>query len=180
MAIPGIRIDPVPGFNFYISLIDYSGTLALATSAVSAVSAVVGGGFSECSGLDATLQVEEYMEGGENSYVHKFPTRMTYGNITLKRGVTFAEDLWNWHAAYANGTGKRRDGVIVLLDEMQLLPIKTWRFKRGLPLKWTGPTLNASQSAIAIESLEIMHQGLELYSVGTAIELATTSIAARF
>jgi phage tail-like protein len=176
MAIPGIRIDPVPGFNFYISLIDSSSTLALGTSAVSAV---VGGGFSECSGLDATLQVEEYMEGGENRYVHKFPTRMTYGNITLKRGITFAEDLWNWHAAYVNGTGKRRDGVISLLDEMQL-PLKTWKFKRGLPLKWTGPTLNASQSAVAIESLEIMHEGLELYSVGTAIELATTSIAANF
>lgn len=177
MAIPGIRIDPVPGFNFYISLIDSSSTLALVTSAVSAV---VGGGFSECSGLDATLQVEEYMEGGENRYVHKFPTRITFGNITLKHGITFADDLlWNWHAAYTNGTGKRRDGVIILLDEMQL-PIKTWRFKRGLPLKWTGPTLNASQSAIAIESLEIMHEGLELFSVGTAIELATTSIAANF
>jgi phage tail-like protein len=176
MAIPGIRIDPVPGFNFYISLIDSSSTLALATSAVSAV---VGGGFSECSGLDATLQVEEYIEGGENQYVHKFPTRMTYGNITLKRGITFAEDLWNWHAAYTNGTGKRRDGVIILLDEMQL-PLKTWKFKRGLPLKWTGPTLNATQNAVAIESLEIMHEGLDLLSVGAALGQVTASIAANF
>jgi phage tail-like protein len=176
MAIPGIRIDPVPGFNFYISLIDSSSTLALATSAVSAF---VGGGFSECSGLDATLQVEEYMEGGENRYAHKFPSRMTYGNISLKHGITFAEDLWNWHAAYTSGTGKRRDGVITLLDEMQL-PIKTWVFKRGLPLKWTGPTLNASQSAIAIESLEIMHEGLDLLSVGAALGQVTASITANF
>jgi phage tail-like protein len=175
MAIPGIRSDPVPGFNFVISLIDSSSVLSSLTSVMSALT----GGFSECSGLEATLQVEEYPEGGENRYVHKFPTRMTYANIVLKRGITLSEDLWNWHAAYVNGTGKRRDGVILLLDEQQL-PIKTWVFKRGLPLKWAGPTFNATQNAIAIETLEIMHEGLDLYSAGTALAQAGEAIASAF
>lgn len=172
MAIPGVRSDPVPGFNFVITLIDSSSVLSSLTSAISAVA----GGFSECSGLDATLQVEEYSEGGENRFVHKFPTRMTYANIVLKRGITLSEDLWNWHAAYVNGSGKRRDGVIMLLNEQQL-PIKTWVFKRGLPLKWAGPTFNATQNAVAIETLEIMHEGLDLYSAGTALAQVGDAIA---
>jgi phage tail-like protein len=81
--------------------------------------------------------------------------------------------------AYVNGNGKRRDGVIVLCDELRL-PLKTWTFSRGLPLKWTGPTLNAAQSTIAIESLEIMHEGLRLWSVGTGISALGAEISARF
>jgi phage tail-like protein len=173
VAIPGIRTDPFPAFNFYVSLIDSSSTLAKVQTAINFVAAA---GFSECSGLDATLQVEDYNEGGENRFVHKFPTRMTYSNIVLKRGVSFLEDLWNWHWAYVQGKGKRRDGIIILQNELHI-PLKVWIFRSGLPLKWTGPTLNAAQSAAAIESLEIVHQGLELVSPGTAVQQAAEAIA---
>jgi phage tail-like protein len=172
MPIPGLRLDPLPAFNFYISLIDASsvlGTIATTVSLFGAAGLSLGislapvGGFSECSGLEGTLQVEEYQEGGENRFVQKFPTRMTWSNIVLKRGLGFSDDLWQWHFDYARGKGKRRDGLIILHDE-QHLPMKIWNFKRGMPLKWTGPTLNAAQSAMAIESLEIVHEGLELVS----------------
>lgn len=172
MSIPGIRLDPFPSFNFYISLIDTSSTLAKVMTAINFVAA---GGFSDCSGLEGTLQVEEYPEGGENRFVHKFPTRMTYSNITLKRGIGFSEDLWNWHFDYVNGKGKRRDGLIFLQNELHI-PVKVWIFRRGLPLKWSGPTLNASQNAVAIESLEIVHEGLELVSAGTALKQAGEAI----
>lgn len=158
MPATGSRNDPLRGFNFYISLADSSSTLTQGSGGVGLVAA---GGFSECSGLEGTLLVEDYNEGGENRFVHKFPTRMTYANIVLKRGISFSRDLWQWHFDYVNGTGKRRDGLIILQDESHQ-PAKTWKFKRGLPLKWTGPTLNASQGAVAIESLEIVHEGLEL------------------
>jgi phage tail-like protein len=129
---------------------------------------VISGGFSECSGLEANLQVEEYSEGGENRFVHKFPTRMTYSNIILKRGITFSQELWNWHFDYANGRGKRLDGLITLLDESQKA-VRVWAFQQGLPLKWTGPTLNAIQSQVAIETLEIMHQGWKPLPVSIAL-----------
>lgn len=179
MSIPGIRVDPFPAYNFHIMLIDSSSELAKIKTGISLVAA---GGFSECSGLDGTLKVEEYSEGGQNRFVHKFPTRMTYSNITLKRGVGFSEDLWAWHFDYVNGKGKRRDGIITLRYEssQQVQPnelVKVWRFKKGLPLKWTGPTLNASQSAVAIESLEIAHHGLELVSAGTLLNQAAREIA---
>ena len=176
MPIPGLRSDPLPSFNFYISLVDTSSTFA---KVMTAISLVAGGGFSECSGLDCNLEIEDYNEGGENSYVHKFPTRVTYSNITLKRGVGFSEDLWNWHFSYVQGKGARRDGIIFLRDERQV-PIKFWAFKRGLPLKWSGPMFNAAQSSVAIESIEIAHEGLELISSGTLATQAGAAIAAAF
>lgn len=166
------RNDPLRGFNFTLSLMQTSSTLS---SWVSNVDVVISGGFSECSGLDGTLQVEDYSEGGENRYVHKFPTRMTYTNIILKRGITFSQDLWQWHSDYVKGKGKRLDGLIALLDE-EGNPVRHWAFQRGLPLKWTGPTFNAIQNAVAIESIEIVHEGwrslplsMSLQQVGKAL-----------
>jgi phage tail-like protein len=154
-----IRIDPLGVFNFYLTLLDSSNVLGtLITAALNYAVA----GFSECSGLEATLEVLEYKEGGLNSYVHKFPTRASYSNISLKRGITYLEDdLWTWHQGFVQGMGKRKDGLIVLLDESRK-PCKVWKFKRGIPLKWIGPSLNAAQSGVAIETLEISHEGLEL------------------
>ncbi len=154
-----LRQDPMSVFNFYLTLIDSSN---VASALLSAALNFAVAGFSECTGLDAILEVMDYKEGGVNDYVHKLPTRASFSNITLKRGVTFlADDLWSWHQSFVQGAGKRRDGVIVLMDESRT-PAKVWKFKHGIPLKWTGPSLNATQSAVAIESLEIAHEGLLL------------------
>ena len=172
MAAPGTRSDPLMGFNFLVSLIDATGAGAGngatgggptgGTGAAAAGAAgTVAAGFSEVTGLEATLQVEEYSEGGENRFVHKFPTRMTWANLVLKHGIGIDRTLWAWHWDYVNGRGKRRDGLIVLTDE-QRKPVKTWMFRRGFPLKWTGPALNAQQGSVAIESIEVVHEGLEL------------------
>lgn len=158
MSITGMRDDPFRAFNFYISLTESAGLLQ---KAIFGTEQVAAGGFSECSGLEANMTVEEYVEGGLNGYVHKFMTRMTYANIVLKRGMSFSNELWQWHADFINGEGKRMDGVIVLQNEIGL-PVRSWKFVRGLPVKMTGPTLNAAQSAVAIESLEIIHEGWSL------------------
>jgi len=152
-----LRIDPLGVFNFYLTLLDTSNVFGtLITAALSYKVA----GFSECSGLEATFEVFEYKEGGLNNYVHKFPTRASFSNITLKHGVIYLyDDLSSWHNDFVLGKGKRKDGLIALLDEARQ-PAKIWRFKAGIPMKWTGPALNASQSSVAIESLEISHEGL--------------------
>jgi phage tail-like protein len=155
MATTGFRDDPVRGFNFHISLIKSAGILQ---KAIFGTEPIAAGGFSECSGLEANMTVEDYLEGGVNNYVHKFMTRMTYANIVLKRGMSFSSELWQWHADFINGNGKRMDGLIVLQNELGL-PVKAWKFVRGLPMKMTGPTLNAAQGAVAIETLEIVHEG---------------------
>ena len=171
MALP--RIDPLPAFNFLIALLDTSSTFSAIKSGVMGLAL---GGFSECSGLESTLETTEYLEGGVNDRVHRFPTRFSYTNIVLKRGVGFGEDLWLWHQEFVEGKGKRRDGLIILQNEMKI-PIKIWTFSRGLPVKWTGPTFNATASEISIEMLEVAHEKLELtLSPGALLNQATGAL----
>jgi phage tail-like protein len=159
MASSGMRIDPLPIFNFYITLIDSSSVLG---TLVTAILDYAVAGFSECSGLEASMEIMDYREGGVNSYVHRFGTRATYPNLTLKHGAIYLyDDLWDWHYSWVQGTGNRKDGLIVLMDAAQN-PAKIWKFRNGIPTKWVGASLNAAQSTAAIESLEIAHEGFEM------------------
>jgi phage tail-like protein len=151
------RVDPYRGFNFLITLIDSTSTL---TTVVTAIQSPPQGGFSECSGLEMGLDIEEYKEGGNNGTVLHFPTRLKWTNLRLKRGVALSDDLWLWHYGFVEGQVQRRDGIITLQDEQQN-PVKIWSFTRGLPVKWTGPALNATQSQVAVEEIEIAHEGLK-------------------
>jgi hypothetical protein len=141
------RNDPVLNQNFVISLLD--STSVLSPSAPPVLTAILDGataGFSECGGLELTMQAEEYREGGNNA--------------ALKRGISGNSDLWDWHFSFVEGRGKRRDGVIVLLDGSRQ-PRQAWYFRRGLPVKYSGPSLNAAQNSVAIEAIEIAHEGLQ-------------------
>lgn len=156
----GLRLDPLMAYNFTINLIDTSSTMALLKSAaLSAVTDVLLGGFSECSGLEMALEVEEYKEGGRNGAVLKFPTRVTWSPIVLKHGMGAGSGLWDWHYDFAIGKGKRKDGIITLMNDLHV-PSHIWHFRRGLPVKYTGPSLVAGQSTVAIEGIEIVHEGL--------------------
>ena len=158
----GARQDPVLAHNFVISLVDSSSPLALSASPPgSSLADVAVAGFSECSGLEMTMQAEEYKEGGRNGAALKFPNRVSWSPLVLKRGVTAGTELWDWFYGFVLGTGTRRDGVVMLLDESHA-PVFAWFFRRGLPTKWTGPTLNAAQNAVAIEAIEITHEGIHL------------------
>jgi phage tail-like protein len=159
MALP---TNPVLSYNFLITFVDSSSVLA---TAVSAIQHVAMGGFSECSGLETSQKIDEYNEGGRNGAVLKFPGRVSWNNIVLKHGMTSNTDLWDWYYSFVEGRGKRRDGVIVLQNDLHL-PVNIWNFKRGLPAKWTGPSMNASQNNVAIEAIEIAHEGLVQMSSG--------------
>jgi phage tail-like protein len=75
--------------------------------------------------------------------------------------VALSTDLWDWHYGFIQGKVQRRDGVVTLMDELHI-PVKVWSFRRGIPVKWTGPSLNAAQNQVAVEELEITHEGLRL------------------
>ncbi len=163
---PARPADPLLGYNFVVSLIDSTTALAdPSAEAHAAIEAGPAGGFSECSGLEMSLKTEEYREGGNNASVLRFATRVEWGNLTLKRGVGFGSQLWDWHYAFVEGHGRRRAGVIVLLDAARM-PAAIWAFDRGLPVKYSGPALNAAQSSVAIESIEIAHEGLRRLPAG--------------
>ncbi|MGB8770734.1 MAG: phage tail protein [Candidatus Korobacteraceae bacterium] len=165
---PTLPPDPFRGFNFLVSLVDSSSSFTVVTSALQSLAL---GGFSECSGLEMSMDIEEYSEGGNNGTVLRFPTRVKWTNLRLKRGVTFADELWQWHYDFSRGVGKRRDGIVVLQDERHN-PAKVWSFVRGLPVRWLGPSFNATQSQVAVEEVEIAHEGLTLWSLGGGISTA--------
>jgi phage tail-like protein len=92
--------------------------------------------------------------------VHKLPLRHSWNRITLKRGVLRDRVLWSWYQTGLNDSlGARRDGAVILFDTAGL-PAMAWAFHGGLAAKWSGPDLHAEQNAVAIESLEIAHEGL--------------------
>ena len=155
-APQAVRLDPYRVFNFLITLVDSS-----SAGSGPPQQSQASGGFSECSGLDMSLDIEEYKEGGNNGLTLRFPTRVKWSNLRLKRGIATNDDLWLWHFGYVRGQVLRKDGVVTLLDEQQN-PVKSWSFTRGLPVKWAGPSLNAAQNQVAIEELEIAHEGLRL------------------
>jgi phage tail-like protein len=156
----GFSPMPAMGYNFVVSLLDTSSGGALAKSIIfSAVGDLAIGGFQECTGLDLSLIMEDYREGGRNSEVLHFPTRSEWGQITLKKGVGALTSLWDWSYSFVEGKGKRRDGLIILLTDLHI-PNNIWYFRRGLPAKYTGPAMNAQQSVVAIEQMTIAHEGI--------------------
>jgi phage tail-like protein len=172
----GVRTDPVMGYNFVIGLVDSSSSLAAAIALASVLSDAIGG-FSECTGLEMTMQPEEYKEGGNNGATLKFASRVSWSNIVLKRGIASDTSLWDWHYSFVTGTGTRKDGFIALLNDMHL-PNNIWIFQRGLPVKYTAASMNASQSAVAIETIEIGHEGLwQMPLVGAATATVSAGVS---
>ena len=82
-----------------------------------------------------------------------------YANLTLRWGTTDDAELWQWRQKAADGLVERKNGSIVLLDEAGEEKIR-WNFVAAWPTKWTGPSFNATGSEVAIETLEIAHEGL--------------------
>lgn len=150
--------DPYNGCRFVITL-DYADT-HLPAPQIAAVPPMPSAAFQEVAGLGAQLEVMSYPEGGENDHVHQLPVRHTWSRISLKRGITNDISLWLWYqAGLFQSLGARRDGAVTMLAE-DGSPAMAWLFRGGLAVKWDGPALNAAQSAIAIEALEIAHEGL--------------------
>ena len=115
--------------------------------------------FSECSALTIENEVFEYQEGGLNSYTHKLPTRTKYGNITLKRGLDDSQYLHQWFMQVAVGRIKRENVSLVLHDATGK-EVRRWDLQNAYPCKWTGPDLKADAGAVAVETVELAHEGL--------------------
>jgi phage tail-like protein len=117
------------------------------------------GGFSEVTGLEVRTEVDEYREGGVNDYVHKLAKETRYPNLTMKRGITDADDFWNWHQQVVGGDIRRKTISVVLLDS---LGDEKWRwiFRDAYPVKWNGADLNATGNTVAVESIELAHHGM--------------------
>ena len=140
---PPKRDDPYKAFNFVVE-----------------IDGIARAAFSEVGGLESETAVIEYRVGGEPSTVRKLPGLTRYSNIVLRRGVTKDAELWNWRQTVVQGNVDRRNGSIILLDDDGTEVVR-WNFFHGWIAKWEGPTLNAKGNEVAIETVEIAHEGLE-------------------
>jgi phage tail-like protein len=138
--------DPHLGFNFLVDLGDGDSTTPQAM-------------FSEVTGLGSAIEVVEYRLGGDpTSATRKLPGRRTFSNVTLKRGITTNLSLWQW---ISQEPPDRRDVTIVLLNERREPAIR-FRLAGAFPVKVSAPDLNSRSSEVAIESVELCHEGLQV------------------
>jgi phage tail-like protein len=141
----GDRVDPFHGFNFRVEL--DNATVA---------------GFREVGGLSFNTDPVEYREGTDVPlHARKLTGLSKFANISLKRGFTPNKELWNWYKNVLDGTPDRRSGSIVLQDELHA-DVLRWNFENGWICKWEGPALNATSNDVAIESIEICVERVEL------------------
>lgn len=150
MAATGDRNDPYSGFNF---LVEIDGVFPDGKAVVA--------GFSEVSGLESDSDVVEYRNGNEDITKRKLPGLKKFSNITLKRGFTKSAELWKWRKGVMDGKTERLSGAVVLLNEARE-PALRYNFRAGWPSKWQGPALHAGNSEVAIETLEIACEAIEL------------------
>jgi phage tail-like protein len=144
MPQTGRRVDPYGSFNFLVE-----------------IDGITRAAFQECSGFDSTIDVIEHREGGDRA-VRKLPGLTKYANITLKWGLTDNSELYDWHLQWVTGdpSAKRVNGSIVLLDRQGIEKVR-WNFFNAWPVKWDGPDFNAEGTDVAIETLELAHEGIE-------------------
>jgi phage tail-like protein len=122
------------------------------------------GDWTKCDGLSVEYDVYEYKEGGENSFVHRIPGRAKYQNIKLTRTVddySTPDNAGKSVAAWVSGLGtkvKRHTAQITVVDP-EGKKICAWRLQGVYPVRWTGPSLDASSTQMAVETLELAHDG---------------------
>jgi phage tail-like protein len=138
----GNRTDPYRNFRFKVE-----------------IDGITQAGFQEVTGLDASTAAVDYREGTDPAHPRKLAAMNTYTAITLKRGITDSDELWQWRKTTIDGKTQRKNGSIILQDEAGTEKIR-WNFREGWLSKWTGPSFNASSAAIAVETLEITHEEL--------------------
>jgi phage tail-like protein len=116
------------------------------------------GYFTQVTGFSSQVDVLEYAEGGQNTFVHRLPTRTKQGNITLKRGViTDDKVLVEWYTKTV--VQAQPVTLVITLRDTADKPIRTWNFRNAYPIKWTGGDMNAGGTEFLTESLEVAHNG---------------------
>lgn len=117
-------------------------------------------GFSEVSAPDVSSDPVEYREGNmAGMTAGKQPGIIKYSNVTLKNGVTSSLVFMNWMKTVLDGKVERKTVVITLMDDA-MAEVASWQLEKAWPTKYTAPDLNATSNEVAIESLEIVTEGV--------------------
>ena len=114
------------------------------------------------TGLGSEVEVTEYQDGVNPRRIQRIPGAVRYHNIVLTYAGTEGRAFFEWHKSALDGNASRRNGAVVLIGPDRA-DAASWTFSNGWPVKYEGPALNADAGAdVPIESIEIVHEGLEL------------------
>jgi phage tail-like protein len=143
--MPSVRQDPYLDFNFLVEIEE-----------------VAAAAFREAELPEGRIEAIAYREGTDRtSAARLLPGRVEYGPLVLRRGFAGDASLYQWWHEVAQGNIDRRNVSVILLDE-QRQEVARWNLRRAWPTKWSGPSLNALGNEVAIETLELAHEGVEL------------------
>jgi len=134
------------------------------------------GSFREVKGLGGKVEIFEVTEGGENGFVHKLPGRFTFDDVTLRRGMTFDNGLYNW---FNEASGSRfelgskrgkatlaRQNVAITLMSAKGKRLRTWILTDAIPVSWKGPDLSIETDEFLVEEITLAHHGLVSSNMG--------------
>ncbi len=118
--------------------------------------------FSECDGLEMTMEVKTIREGGNNARLIRLTGPASLGTLTLKRGMTFNFDLWDWVAAVNKDPRLRVDAEVVIFDSNATTTVASFVLTSCVPVKLKAPALNAKDGVVAVEELQLAYESLSL------------------
>jgi phage tail-like protein len=139
---------PFTAFNFSVEITKAGDAKRLCSAA-----------FSECDGLEMSMDVKTIREGGANGRQVRLSGPLTYGNLTLKRGMTANFDLWEWFGAVVIDPAMRASAEVVLLAPDGKVRAR-FVLDRCVPVKLKAPALNARDGTVAIEELQLAYESL--------------------
>jgi phage tail-like protein len=148
-----MALDPRPfvAFNFSVEITRTGEAKPLCAAA-----------FAECDGLEMTMEVKTLREGGNNARQIRLAGPASFGQLTLKRGMTPSFDLWQWFADSIDDPGLRADAEVVMLADDGTTERARFVLSRCLPVKLKAPPLNAKDAVVAIEELGLAYEALTL------------------
>lgn len=123
--------------------------------------ALCSGAFSECTGLEATMEPKVIKEGGRNYGAVQRAGPVTFATLILKRGMTTTRDLWKWFELVSGGAYAYRLAATVTLQNVAGEPVVAWDLRKALPVKFKAADLNAKGADVGIEELHLAHEGME-------------------
>lgn len=115
--------------------------------------------FAECDGLEMSMEVKTIREGGNNGAQIRLSGPITYGQVSLKRGMTSTFDLWDWFGKMIKDPALRADATIVL-SSADHTPQAQWQLARCVPVKLKAPPMNAREGIVAIEEFQMTYEAL--------------------
>lgn len=146
---PGNWVDPYRAYTFNLL-----------------IQGVSAGHFTEVSGLGVRIDRISYREAGLNSVVRAVPGQVSYSAVTLRYGLTSSADAWNWLMEAVEGTVRRTEVSVAVLDPAGAVEVLRWNLSNAWPCEWLGAPLAGSSTDLAIETLVLAHEGIRRDDAG--------------